>query len=183
VVLLSRDDRFDELAALAAAGDDYAGRRLAFRLTLQSRFEEALVFVKPQAETDPPDNWSVGCVNDCLAGLDRLDELQDRAARATRTPNYHSWPSRDASMRSVPEMTMARDWARHTYCRASSTTVSSTTPSHSCVSTSLTTSIVEATSARPNNSRSCSPRTTKMTISLMKRSPGTRTRHLRWHAV
>jgi hypothetical protein len=66
--------------ALADAGDAYAARRLAFRLALQNRFEEALALVQPQAEADPPDNWSVGCVNDCLAGLGRIDELQERAA-------------------------------------------------------------------------------------------------------
>ncbi|MEU7802516.1 hypothetical protein AB0B10_24975 [Micromonospora arborensis] len=79
VALLSNNDRLDELKVLAEAGDEYAARRLAFQLARRGRAEEALALVRPQADATPSNGWAAGWVVECLALLDRLDELQARA--------------------------------------------------------------------------------------------------------
>ncbi|WP_147252464.1 hypothetical protein [Micromonospora endolithica] len=79
VALLSNNDRLDELKELAEAGDEYAARRLAFQLARRGRPEEALALVRPQADATPPNAWAAAWVVECLALLDRLDELQRRA--------------------------------------------------------------------------------------------------------
>ncbi|MGW5557625.1 hypothetical protein ACWER9_10430 [Micromonospora sp. NPDC003944] len=79
VGLLSNNGRLDELRVLAEAGDEYAARRLAFQLARRGRPQEALALVGPQADATPPNLWATACVVDCLALLDRLEELQARA--------------------------------------------------------------------------------------------------------
>jgi hypothetical protein len=91
--VLAENDQVDELRALAAAGDDHAGRQLASwlsdrafsaRLSDLPKLEEAIDVIRPLADAgdDVAELWLARW----LADGDHLDELRQRAASGS----YHA---------------------------------------------------------------------------------------------